>query len=116
MPKVLKITNRLVLVLGLVVLSFRPSASNYVPPGTFHQLSTAFSKNTSLRQRTPLSRRSAAMRSSFQKNEDKRRLQAAVVAVPMADVFAFNAPRFHAGTSVVSPPALALTKTVVLRI
>jgi hypothetical protein len=116
MSKVLKITNRLVLVLGLIVLSFRPSSSNYVPPGTFHQHSTAFSHTTSICQRTPLSHRSRDMRSSFQRNEDKRRLPVAVVAVPAADVFAFNVP-FNLGTSAVPQySVLSLTRTVVLRI
>jgi hypothetical protein len=116
MLKVLKITSRLVLVLGLIVLSFRPSASNYVPPGTFHQQPMA-SKSTSLASRTPSSHRSSEMRSSFHKNDDKRRLPMAVVGLPLAKAFVFNAPRFNLGTSSVSfSTASSPSQTVVLRI
>jgi hypothetical protein len=117
MFKVLKITSRLVLVLGLIVLSLRPSASNYVPPGTFHQQTMAFSKSTSLASRTPGSHRSSEMRSSFHKNDDKRRLPMAVVGLPLAKAFVFNTPRFNLGTSSVSfLTASSPSQSVVLRI
>lgn|ERR1700677_5302775 len=118
MGKVFKITSRLVLVLGLIVLSFRPSASNYVPPGTFHPQQAAFSKAMSLSNRLPVSERSTAMRSSFHKNEDKCRLPIAVAAVPFVGAFAFNAPRFNRGTPDISSVVTASSpsQTVVLRL
>jgi hypothetical protein len=116
MVKVFKITSRLVLVLGLIFLSFKPSSSNYVAPGTFHADRAAFSKTTAFSQRIPLSHRSAELRSSFRKNDDQRRLSP-VIAVPLVDAFVFNVSRFNRGTSMVSfVTASSPSKTVVLRL
>jgi hypothetical protein len=117
MSKALKITGRLFLVMGFILLSFKPSTSKYFPPSLIHPHHIAFSKFESLSKRVPTSHSSSDLRGSFQRNEDKRWLNVAVVAVPNADVFAFNVPSFRLGTSASSfPSVISPLETVVLRI
>jgi hypothetical protein len=117
MAKTFKILSRVVLVLGLVVLSFKPSIVNRVTPSMIHPHHVAFSKFTSLSKREPLSVNGAGLRCSFHKNEDKRHLPVAVVAVPAATVFAFNDPQSDMGTFSVSASKFsAPSQMVVLRI
>jgi len=117
MFKFLKITSRLVLALGLVILSFKPSIVNYVTPNIIHPHHVAFSKFESISKRTPFSTNGSSLRCSFQKNDNKRHFVAPVAAVPMFDAFVFNAPRFNSrASSVFYVTASSPSETVVLRI
>ncbi len=111
-----KITSRVLLVLGLIFLSFKPSSSNYVAPGTFHATSAVFSKNVALSQQTPLSQRSAELRSSFHKDDDRRHFPIPVMTVLPASVFVFNTPFQGEMSMVVSKESFSSVQTVFLRI
>jgi len=115
--KVLKITSRLVLVLGLIALSFKPSVNNSSILKLVHPHHVAFSTFQSLSRRSPQSSHGTELRCNFQKAENKQRLPIAVVAVPLFDAFVFNAPRFTRETSsVFAVTASSPSRTVVLRI
>jgi hypothetical protein len=120
MLKVLKITTRLILVMGLIILSFRPSVSNRLPFRLLqapHQTQQASSDFTTISKRTPLTANSTARRCNFEKTENRNRLPVAVVAIQMADVFAFNTLRFNPWmSSISSVTASSPSQTVVLRI
>jgi hypothetical protein len=116
MVKVLKVTTHFVLILGLIVLSFRPSVSTQIPL-RLSQPQQAASHLTMVSKQMPLSARSTARRCNFQKTENKYRFQAGVASVPMVDIFDFNAPRLNRGTTRVPfVAAFSSLKTSVLRI
>jgi hypothetical protein len=83
MRKALKISSRFLLILGLILLSLRPSIVNRVMPGYWHAVQTS-SSPCCLQKGAPLASNHLFMRCSFNK-EDKHQAMPALPARSFVD-------------------------------
>ena len=117
MVRSFKIFSHMVLVLGLVVFSLKPSMTNHVDANLVHPHHVAFSRFASIQKRMPTSPGGASFRFSFSKNEEKKILNVAVVPTFDAENLIYHAPRLTWVAPAASPAsAFRPSVTVVLRI
>ncbi len=117
MTAVLKILIRSLLSLAVIFFSLKPSMVNRVDSNLIHPHHIAVGRFVSLHQRTPVSSPFTSLRSSFQKQEDKRQYVAVQAPVLNSEKLFFHAPVALMAAAVQLPRAeTLLSSTIILRI